>query len=97
MAKVKLLQDGEHGTIYKFICPGCGKQHWFWTKSKFGPVWSFNGDMDKPTVRASIKVTTRLPDGGHICHSFVTDGRIQFLEDSTHHLKGQTVDLPDID
>ncbi len=29
------------------------------------------------------------------CHSFVIDGRIQFLTDSTHHLAGQTVDLPD--
>jgi hypothetical protein len=25
----------------------------------------------------------------------VTDGRIQFLSDSTHKLSGQTVDLPD--
>lgn len=30
-----------------------------------------------------------------ICHSFVTDGRIQFLSDCTHSLAGQTVDLPD--
>lgn len=30
-----------------------------------------------------------------ICHSFVTDGRIQFLGDSTHALAGQTVDLPE--
>lgn len=30
-----------------------------------------------------------------ICHSFVTDGKIQFLSDSTHDLAGQTVDLPD--
>lgn len=30
-----------------------------------------------------------------ICHSFVADGRIQFLTDSTHRLAGQTVDLPD--
>lgn len=29
------------------------------------------------------------------CHSFVTDGRIQFLDDCTHSLAGQTVDLPD--
>lgn len=29
------------------------------------------------------------------CHSFVTDGRIQFLADCTHALAGQTVDLPD--
>jgi hypothetical protein len=28
------------------------------------------------------------------CHSYVTDGRIQFLPDSSHALAGQTVDLP---
>lgn len=28
------------------------------------------------------------------CHSYVTDGRIQFLGDCTHALVGQTVDLP---
>jgi hypothetical protein len=30
-----------------------------------------------------------------VCHSFVTDGRIQFLADCTHPLAGQTVDLPE--
>jgi hypothetical protein len=30
-----------------------------------------------------------------VCHSFVTDGKIQFLADCTHALAGQTVDLPD--
>ncbi len=29
-----------------------------------------------------------------VCHSFVVDGRIQFLSDCTHELAGQTVDLP---
>lgn len=32
---------------------------------------------------------------GSVCHSFVTDGRIQFLGDCTHALAGLTVDLPD--
>lgn len=31
------------------------------------------------------------------CHSFVTDGRIQFLADSTHRLAGQTVALESAD
>jgi hypothetical protein len=31
----------------------------------------------------------------YVCHSFVTDGRIQFLGDCTHALANQTVDLPD--
>ncbi|UWZ84661.1 DUF6527 family protein [Occallatibacter riparius] len=30
-----------------------------------------------------------------VCHSFVRDGRIQFLADSTHALAGQTVEIPD--
>ena len=30
----------------------------------------------------------------HRCHSFVTDGKIQFLADSSHSLAGKTVDLP---
>jgi hypothetical protein len=30
------------------------------------------------------------------CHSFVTDGKIQFLSDSTHELAGQTVEMEDI-
>lgn len=29
-----------------------------------------------------------------VCHSFVTDGRIQYLGDCTHALAGQTVDMP---
>lgn len=29
------------------------------------------------------------------CHTYITDGRIQFLSDCTHELAGQTVDLPE--
>lgn len=31
-----------------------------------------------------------------VCHSFVKDGRIEFLSDCTHALAGETVDLPPI-
>jgi hypothetical protein len=30
------------------------------------------------------------------CHSYVTDGRIEFLPDSSHALAGRTVELPDL-
>lgn len=30
-----------------------------------------------------------------VCHSFITDGKIRYLNDCTHHLKGQTVELLD--
>lgn len=36
----------------------------------------------------------RYPGRDEVCHSFVTDGRIQFLGDCTHKLAGQTVELP---
>lgn len=29
-----------------------------------------------------------------VCHSFITDGRIEFLSDCTHSLANQTVDIP---
>ncbi len=32
-----------------------------------------------------------------ICHTFITDGKIQYLTDCTHKLAGQTIDLPEID
>lgn len=31
-----------------------------------------------------------------ICHSYVTDGKIQFLSDCTHALADKTVEMPDI-
>jgi hypothetical protein len=65
-----------------------------------GPVWTFNGDEEKPTFSPSILVSSTSPKDGKIyikCHSFVTDGKIQFLSDSAHALAGQTVELPEVD
>lgn len=74
--------------FWLFECPGCGCCH----KIEF-PTWQFNGDLEKPTVRPSILVTGG--EKGIRCHSFVTDGKIQFLDDCTHALKNQTVEIPD--
>lgn len=49
-------------------------------------VWKWNGSMDAPTFRPSI-LNGGKSDGSNIknvCHSYVTDGQIQFLADSTH-------------
>lgn len=75
-------------------CPGCKKAHIFDAR------WNFNGDMVKPTFRASMLVYEHKNEAGYHqprCHSFVTDGQIQFLNDCTHELKGKTVDLPYLD
>jgi hypothetical protein len=43
------------------------------------------------------KLETPLDSKPTVCHSFVTDGRIQFLTDCTHSLVGKTVDLQEWD
>lgn len=61
--------------------------------------WSWNGDVDRPTLKPSI--LTRADFGEEreqkICHSFVNDGKIQFLSDCTHELAGQTLDLLEVE
>ena len=62
-------------------------------------TWTFNGDFAAPTFMPSMLVQGRNDSEGlyFCCHSFVTNGRIQFLDDCTHELRGQTVSLPDVD
>lgn len=62
------------------------------TERRREPVWSWNGSVDAPTVRPSI-----LTKGIGVCHSFVNDGKVQFLNDCTHEHAGKTMDLLDVD
>lgn len=59
------------------------------------PNWSWNGDTERPTLKPSI--LTRQPPVCECCHSFVNDGKVQFLADCSHELAGQTVDLLDVE
>lgn len=98
---------------YRFECPGCASDPrlapFKYDRSHSIPTtgdkaWGFNGNVDKPTFTPSILVHPHgaRDDKNEVfqtprCHSFVTDGRIQFLGDCTHALAGQTVDLPEIE
>jgi len=102
--KVRKLEND----LLFFDCPGCECSHFIDPH-----IWTFNGDFENPTVLPSILVkgTQDLTDEQRakimrgekfeptplVCHSFVKDGQIQFLEDCTHKLAGETVDLPNID
>lgn len=85
--------------MFLFECPGCGSIHPFYTKD--GPLndagveqlWRYNGNPDAPTIWPSLNVNAK--DDKSRCHSWVRDGTIQFLSDSYHSLKGQTVPIPD--
>ncbi len=78
-----------------------------------GARWGWNGSVDSPTFTPSILVRGTIPitdeeieliSAGKpftpvdfVCHSFVRDGRIQYLSDCTHEFAGQTIDLQDED
>lgn len=78
-----------------FFCLGCDMPHTIRTGSGPEPRWGYNGNPESPTFTPSILVQYNWSDGARVCHSFVTDGRIQYLGDCTHHLAGQTIELPD--
>ena len=90
---------------YHFFCPGCKSAHSVYTAphgvENKGPVWGFNGSMDKPTFSPSLLMSA-VPahdewPGIPRCHLFIRDGQIQFLDDCEHALKGQTVEIPEWD
>ena len=91
----------QRDTLIGFKCPGCKTTHWIQHGADSGPNWGWNGSLDRPTFTPPVLVTYNGPDAGvppappAVCHSFVTDGQIQFLGDCTHDLTGQTVDLPE--
>ena len=71
------------------LCPACKWEHEF-TKE----TWKFDGNFAGPTFWPSMLFNK---DGYYDplprCHSFLSEGRWQFLPDSTHELAGQTVDM----
>lgn len=98
--------EPEAGTVEMgFECPGCECAHSFRIEGP-APVWTWNGDLDRPTFAPSLVVESGPTDPSawppdHVpastrCHSFVRDGQIQFLGDCTHALAGQTVPLGDV-
>lgn len=85
--------DGSYGG-HLVECPACGFGHLFEVNR-----WTFNGDEERPTFSPSMLVhpNPNANPPSPLCHSFVRDGRIEFLSDCTHALAGQTVDLQELD
>lgn len=83
---------------YLAWCPACNSNHPYWVRHYVdrpqGPLWTMTGDMNSPTFRASMLVT-RPP--GYVCHSFVTDGVMEYCPDCTHGLKGTRRPLDPVD
>jgi hypothetical protein len=93
--RFNVLVDDEIQKQYYFHCPGCGYAHSVRVRGP-RPNWTVSGvEDDAPTVAPSILVRGGSKNG--VCHSFVKKGRIIYLNDCTHSLAGQEVDIPDLD
>lgn len=104
---------GEGRGGWMFHCPACNCSHGpadTWTfngnveKPTFRPSilvkWFKYDDLDKiigPDGKIIVGENGKVAGKDMICHSFVTDGKIEYLNDSTHALAGQTIDLPEWD
>ncbi len=103
-AKLRSLEGGR----VMFWCPGCDGAHQITVEdvpNRQGPIWGYNGNPDAPTFTPSILVQYNGTDAGQnradgrlappaICHSFVTNGHIQFLGDCTHALAARPSKCP---
>ena len=81
---IKIHIPGPFGYLYLPVIQGG-------TREGTG-CWSWNGDVDKPTLKPSIKTTNNTD----VCHTWVTDGKAFYHDDTTHEFKGQTLDLIDV-
>lgn len=58
--------------------------------------WTWNGSTDAPTLRPSVLTQGHHVDHPFRCHSWITDGKAQFLDDCDHALRSTTVDLLEV-
>lgn len=91
-----VLEEAPHigkGKLMQFFCPGCRYYHSFLV-GVVGHSWDWNGNMEKPTFSPSMLVNRGTSQQ---CHLFVREGKIQFLNDCWHELRGKTVEMEDIE
>lgn len=59
--------------------------------------WTWNGDIEAPTLRPSVLTQGHNKDGEFRCHSWINDGHAQFLDDCSHEMRNQTVALNNVE
>ncbi len=99
----------EQGGGWLIFCPACKSRHAFdlkrWTfngdpeSPTFEPSFLIKGTEPLTQEQIDDWQQKRKPlptPKPRICHSFVRNGKIEFLGDCTHEFAGQTIELEDI-
>lgn len=90
------FEDGRKGWAIR--CPACKGEH------QMDERWKFDGNLELPSFEPSLHYRCNTPDmkeyrkecASTVCHSFIRAGMIEYLNDCTHALAGQTVPLLDL-
>lgn len=107
--KLRIIEGGKLG----FYCPACKTYHevnhtWSFNGNYEAPTFSpsvrvTSGHYNKRGIGACWCTFNKehpespAPFTCSLCHLFVTDGKIQYLDDCSHELAGQTVEMVDLD
>ena len=92
-------EDGDPKAHLIIECPACKFPHSIRIDGKGEHNWTFNGNLESPTISPSLLVKQFDKDNNIrlCCHSFIRNGQIIYLNDCTHSMAGKTVDLLDVD
>lgn len=99
VAKQERVPGGGERTRHFYWCPGCDALHSVVIRPETndkGAGWQFEGTLENPTYHPSQLTRYGGVKNERVCHTFIKGGMIQFLDDCTHALKGQTVPLPPV-
>lgn len=86
MSRLVRIAKGKDGLeVRLWWCIACDEYH------QDGGKWEFNGDPEKPTFSPSF-LLHETPTHKR-CHTFIRNGKIEYLGDCTHDYAGKTVDM----
>lgn len=94
----RIRTDGSH--LLLFWCPGCRTHHGITVAGvsapRNAPCWTFDGDFQCPTVSPSVRTKWEGGDEVRVCHLYIRQGRLVYLNDCNHDLAGQTVPMQEV-
>ena len=80
---LEIIKDKDLIRFY-FYCKACNEIH------GINNTWAVEiNAFGKPTVNPSILIEKE----NYKCHMHIKNGKIKYLDDSTHYLAGKTVDM----
>jgi hypothetical protein len=94
MGEVSKILRSLDGHRVGYWCEGCDELH---VIRFVNGLHTWDGNIVRPTFSPSVFYEQKGADGReHVCHTFIRDGLVQFLDECTHHLAGLTLPLPDL-